>query len=159
MARIRGGHTDPSVSREAKLRASSPQDSSQPRPFRLLRVGCPLTLLSVDTRHRDHRLLHPLSHQYAAFHLREPGPQALERRLGMRSLIIRPLPILSILPTLLRKPSSRGLWSLRLPLRAIQIVEPSHFTLSFILTLRPCDSSRSFGIHLDYSKGTISSPL
>ncbi|KAL6334697.1 hypothetical protein AAG906_021254 [Vitis piasezkii] len=29
MARIRGGHTNPSVSREARPRASSPQDSSQ----------------------------------------------------------------------------------------------------------------------------------
>ncbi|KAL6310793.1 hypothetical protein AAG906_017304 [Vitis piasezkii] len=29
MTRIRGGHTDPSVSRETKPRASSPQDSSQ----------------------------------------------------------------------------------------------------------------------------------
>ncbi|KAL6315061.1 hypothetical protein AAG906_030909 [Vitis piasezkii] len=143
MVRIRGGHTDPSVSREAKLRASSPQDSSQPLK--------PLPFY--------HRLLHPLSHQYAAFHLREPGPQALERLLGMRSLIIRPFPILNILPTLLWKPSSRGLWSPRRPLRAIQIVEPNHFTPSFISTLRPCDSSRSFGIHLDCSRGTISSAL
>nr|CAN82977.1 hypothetical protein VITISV_026122 [Vitis vinifera] len=29
MTRIRGGHTDPSVSREARLRASAPQDSFQ----------------------------------------------------------------------------------------------------------------------------------
>ncbi|RVW18560.1 hypothetical protein CK203_101326 [Vitis vinifera] len=29
MEHIRGGHTDPSISREARLRASSPQDSSQ----------------------------------------------------------------------------------------------------------------------------------
>ncbi|KAL6326291.1 hypothetical protein AAG906_004788 [Vitis piasezkii] len=43
------------------------------RPFRLLRVGYPLTLLSADTRHGDHQLLRPLSHQYTVFHQREPG--------------------------------------------------------------------------------------
>ena len=79
MMRIRGGHTDPSVSREARPRASSPQDSSKapqvpPRSSRLLRVGCLLALLSADTRDGDHWLLHPLSHQYTTFHLREPRP-------------------------------------------------------------------------------------
>ena len=59
MMRIRGGHTDPSVSREARPRASSPQDSSKapqvpPRSSRLLRVGCLLALLSADTRDGDH---------------------------------------------------------------------------------------------------------
>ncbi|RVW66771.1 hypothetical protein CK203_065978 [Vitis vinifera] len=68
----------------------------------------------------------------------QPNPQAL--------------PILSVLTALPRKPSSRGLWSPRRPLRAIQIVEPSHFIQSYISILRPCDSSRSFGIHLDYSR-------
>ena len=131
----------------------------KPRPLRLLRAGYPLALFSTDTRHRDHQLLHPLSHQYAAFHQRESGPQALERRLNIHSLILRPHRILSILPALLWKPSSRGFWSLRRPLRAIQIVEPSHFIPSFISTLRLCDSSRSFGIHLDYSRGTISRAL
>ena len=129
------------------------------RLFRPLRVGCPLALLSTDTRHGDHRLLHPLSHQYAAFHPREPGPQALERRLGIHSLSLRPQPILSVLPTLPRKPSSRGLWLPSRPLRAIQIVEPGHFIPSFNSTLRPCNSSRSFEIHLDCSKCIISSAL
>nr|CAN73433.1 hypothetical protein VITISV_040846 [Vitis vinifera] len=106
-------------------------------------------------RHGDHQLLHPLSHQYVAFHLTESGPQALESHLGMHSLTLRPLPILSVLTALPRKPSSRGLWSPRRPLRAIQIVEPSHFIQSYISILRPCDSSRSFGIHLDYSRGYL----
>ena len=34
----------------------------RPRPFHLLRVECPLILLSVDIRRGDHRLLHPLNH-------------------------------------------------------------------------------------------------
>ena len=41
MARIRGGHTDPSVSREAKLRASSPQDSSQATTVSSFEGGVP----------------------------------------------------------------------------------------------------------------------
>ena len=117
------------------------------RTFCLLRVGYPLALLSADTRHGDHQLLCSLSHQYTAFHQREPGPQALERHLGIHSLNLRPQWILRILPALLRKPSSRGLWFSHRLLRAIQIVEPSHFILSFILTLKLCDSSRTFGIH------------
>ncbi|RVW18732.1 hypothetical protein CK203_098136 [Vitis vinifera] len=112
MAHIRGVHTYPLVSREARPRASSPQDSSEaPQAPTVLssKGGCHLTLLNVDTRHGDHRLLHPLTHQYTAFHLRESKPQALERRLGMHSLILMPQLILSVLPTLPQKPSSRGL--------------------------------------------------
>ena len=131
----------------------------RPRLFRLLREGCPLALLGANTRHGDHRLLHPLSHQYAAFHLREPGPQALESHPGMHSLILRPLPILSVLLALPLKPSSRGLWSPYRPLRAIQIVEPDRFILRITSILRPYDNSRSFRIHLDCSRGTISSAL
>ena len=129
------------------------------RPYRHLREERHLAILSEDTPHGDHQHLHSLSHQYAEPHPREPGPQALESHLGMHSLTLRPLPILSALTALPRKPSSRGLWSPRRPLRAIQIVEPSHFIQSYISILRPCDSSRSFGIHLDYSRGTISSAL
>ena len=70
------------------------------RPFCPLRVGFPLALLRTNTRHGDYRLLHPLSHQYAAFHPREPGPQALERCLGIQNLILKPQPIFSVLPTL-----------------------------------------------------------
>ncbi|RVW12785.1 hypothetical protein CK203_108809 [Vitis vinifera] len=58
-----------------------------------------------------------------------------------------------------RKPSSRGLWLPSRPLRAIQIVKLGHFNPSFIFTLRPYDSSQSFGIYLDYSRGTNSSAL
>lgn len=61
----------------------------RPRLFHLLRVGCPLTLLSANTQHRDHQLLHPQSHQYTEFRQREPGPQAPERHLGMCSLILK----------------------------------------------------------------------
>ncbi|RVW12576.1 hypothetical protein CK203_106348 [Vitis vinifera] len=61
----------------------------RPRPFHLLRVGCPLALLNADTRHRDSQLLRPQSHQYTAFHQRQLGPQAPKRHLGMRSLIPR----------------------------------------------------------------------
>ena len=129
------------------------------RPFWLLRVGYPLALLSADTRHGDHQLLHPLSHQYTAFHQREPGPQALERRLGSHSLILKPQRNLSILLALLWKPSSRGLWLPHRTLRALQIVEPGHFILSYISTLRLCGSSRTLGIHLDCSRGTILSAL
>ena len=102
---------------------------------------------------------HPLSHQYTTFHLREPGPQALERRLGMHSLTLRPQRILNVLLALHRKPSSRGLWSPCHPLKAIQIVEPDHFISSFISTLKPCNSSWSFGIHSNCSRGTILSAL
>ena len=48
MARIRGGHTDPSASREAKPRASSPWDSFQaPQALTVpsSEGGCPLALL------------------------------------------------------------------------------------------------------------------
>ena len=133
--------------------------SLRPRPFCLLSVGCSLALLSADTLHGDHQLLHPLSHQYIAFHLREPGPQALERCLSMHNLNLRSQLILNDLSALLRKSSSRGLWLPCYPLRAIQIVEPGHFIPSFISTLRSCYSSPSFGIHLDCSRGTISSAL
>ena len=80
-------------------------------------------------------------------------------RLDLRSLILEPLSILSVLPACHRKPSSNELWSPRRPLREIQIVEPDHSSPSYILTLRSCDSSTSFKIHLDCSKGTISSTL
>ena len=123
---IRGGHTDPSVSREPGQEPPFLRiylRPLKPWPFRLLRVRCPLALLTIDTRHGDHQLLHPLIHQYIAFHLRELGPQTLERCLGMHSLSLRPQWILSVLPALLWKPSSRGLWSPHRPLRAIQIVE------------------------------------
>ena len=46
------------------------------QPFHLLRMRCPLALLSTDTQHGDHRLLRPLCHQYTAFHQRELRPQA-----------------------------------------------------------------------------------
>ncbi|RVW90633.1 hypothetical protein CK203_038849 [Vitis vinifera] len=94
MARIKGGHTDPSLSREPRPRASSPQDSTfqapEARPFHLLRVECPLTLLSADTRRGDHRLLHPLSHPYVALQLRGSGLQALESHRDMHNLILGP---------------------------------------------------------------------
>ncbi|RVW18565.1 hypothetical protein CK203_101321 [Vitis vinifera] len=115
----------------------------------------PFNPLSAYTRRRDHRLLHPLSHQYVVLQLRGLGLQALESRLGIHSLILRPLPILNVLSVSHRKPLSRGLWSPRYPLRTIQIVEPDHSIPSYILTLRPCDSSRSLGIHLDYSRGIL----
>ncbi|RVW19936.1 hypothetical protein CK203_115147 [Vitis vinifera] len=38
------------------------------------------------------------------------------------------------------------------PIEAIQIIEPGHFIPSSISTLRPCSSSRSFGIHLNCFK-------
>ena len=136
----------------------------RPQPFHLLREECPLILLNIDTRRGDHRLhlgllLRALRPQYVALQLRGPGLQALESRLDLHSLIIGPLSILSVLLTCHRKPSSNDLWSPCRPLRAIQIVEPNHFIPSYILTSRSCDSSRSFGIHLDYSRGTISSTL
>ena len=131
----------------------------RPRPFHLLRVECPLTFLSADRRHGDHRILHPLRAQYVALQLRGTRLQALESRLDIHSLILGPLPILNVLPAYHRNPSSKGLWSLCRPLRAIQIVKPDHFISSYILTLRSCDNSWSFGIHLDYSRGTILSTL
>ena len=131
----------------------------RPRPFLLLRVECPLILLGADTKRRDHLLLHPLNHQYVALQLRGPGLQALESHLDIHSLIPKPLSILSILPTCHRNPSSNGLWSPYHPSTVIHIVESDHFILSYILTSRSCDNSRSFGIHLDCSRGTISSTL
>ncbi|RVW89151.1 hypothetical protein CK203_040295 [Vitis vinifera] len=47
MARIRGGHIDPSVSREARPSAFLLKIHLRHRPFHLLRVGYPLTLLSA----------------------------------------------------------------------------------------------------------------
>ena len=62
MARIRGGHTDSSLSRNPKPRASSPQDSTSQAPeastIPSSEGGCPLILLSIDTRRGYHRL-HP----------------------------------------------------------------------------------------------------
>ena len=113
----------------------------RPQPFHLQRVGCPLALLSANTRHGDHQLLHPQSHQYTAFHQREPRPQALERHLGMRSLILKAQWILNILPALLQKPSSRGLWLPHRPLRAIQTIELGHFILNSTSTMRLCDNN------------------
>ena len=110
----------------------------RPQPFQVLRVECPLIPFSAAIRCGDHLLLHPLNHQYVALQLRGPELQALESCLGIHSLILGPLPILSVLPASHRKPSSNGLWSPRHPLRAIQIVEPDHFIMSYILTSRSC---------------------
>ena len=139
-----------------RIRHFRPQ---RPHPFHLLRVECPLTLLNANTRREEHRLLHPLIHLYVTLQLRGSGLQALQSHLSICSLILKPQPILNILLASHRKPSSRGLWSPYLPLRAIQIVEPDHSIPSFILTLRPCHSSQSFKIHLDCPRGTISSTL
>ncbi|RVW66911.1 hypothetical protein CK203_064085 [Vitis vinifera] len=87
----------------------------RPRPFHLLRVECPLILLSADTRCGDHRL----------------HPRQLLRALRAHVLL-----------ACHRKPSSNDLWSPRRPLREIQIVEPNHSIPSYILTLR---SSRALG--------------
>ena len=76
-----------------------------------------------------------------------PGPQALERHLSMRNLILRAKHILIILLAWLQKPSSRGLWLPHYPLRAIQIVELGHFIISSTSTLRLCDNNQTFGIH------------
>ena len=136
----------------------------RPRPFRLLRVECLLILLSADTRRGDHRL-HPgrllrvLRARYVTLQLRGLGLQALESRLDLHSLILEPLPILRVFLACHRKPSSNSLWSPRHPLREIQIVELDHSIPSYILTLRSYDSNKSFGIHLDCSRGTISSTL
>ncbi|RVW12355.1 hypothetical protein CK203_104919 [Vitis vinifera] len=57
MARIRGGHTNPSVSSEQRPRASPPTDSSQapcPRPYCHPNEECPLARLNRDTPHGDH---------------------------------------------------------------------------------------------------------
>ncbi|KAL6336561.1 hypothetical protein AAG906_025115 [Vitis piasezkii] len=63
-------------------------------------------------------------------------PSNLPHRLDIHSLILGPLPILNVLPAYHRNPSSKGLWSLCRPLRAIQIVELDHFISSYISTLR-----------------------
>ena len=136
----------------------------RPRPFHLLTVECPLNFLNANTRRGDHRLhsgrlLHTLRAQHVALQLSGPGPQALESHLDIHNLILGPLSILSILPTCHWKSSSNGLWSPRRLLREMQIVEPDHSIPSYILTSRSCDSRRSFGIHLDCYRGTISSTL
>ena len=129
----------------------------RPWPCHLLRVECLLALLSAGIRHRDHQLLRPQSHQYVAFHQREPGPWALDRHLVKLQSILRPHEIFTGIQALLLKSSSRHLRLPRCPFRAIQIVELGHFTPSFTWTWRLCDSSQTFGIHLDCSRGTISS--
>ncbi|KAL6312937.1 hypothetical protein AAG906_041236 [Vitis piasezkii] len=67
--------------------------------------------------------------------------QALESPLDIHSLILGPLPILSVLPASHRKPLSRGLWSPRRPLRAIQIQPelpdsfgPLRYHLEYLMT-------------------------
>ena len=168
MARIREGHTDSSLSRNPRPRAFSPQDSTSQAPeaptIPSSEGGCPLIPLSVDTRHGDHRLhpgqlLRALRAQYVTLQLRGPGLQALESHLDIHSLILRPLPILNVLLACHQKRSSNNLRSPRRPLREIQIVEPDHSIPSYILTSRSCNSSWSFRIHLECSKGTISSTL
>ncbi|KAL6315875.1 hypothetical protein AAG906_012211 [Vitis piasezkii] len=75
---------------EPPLRGIRQLKPPRPRPFHLLRVECPLILLSADTR--------------------RPGLRALESRLDLHSLILGPLPILNVLSTCHRKPSSNDLW-------------------------------------------------
>ncbi|RVW58286.1 hypothetical protein CK203_112111 [Vitis vinifera] len=94
----------------------------------------------------------PQSHQYVAFHQREPGPWALDRHLVKLQSILRPHEIFTGIQALLLKSSSRHLRLPRCPFRAIQIVELGHFTPSFTWTWRLCDSSQTFGIHLDCSR-------
>ncbi|RVW21413.1 hypothetical protein CK203_110723 [Vitis vinifera] len=60
MAHIRGGHTDPLLSREPRPRASLHGiQHLRPQLFHILRVECPLALLSAYTQHGDHQLLYP----------------------------------------------------------------------------------------------------
>ncbi|RVW27361.1 Gag-Pol polyprotein [Vitis vinifera] len=84
---------------EPPLRGIRHLKPPRPRPFHLLRVECPLTLLSANTRHKDHRFLHPLRAQHAALQLRGSEPQDLRpgESLSMHSLILKPQPILSVL--------------------------------------------------------------
>ena len=158
MASIRGGHTNLSVSHEAMLSASAPQDSSQASQAPTVpssEGGVP----SSPPQRRYSTWRPPTSPPPEPSVCRIPPKRAKTSGLGEMSrhvqLDSQAQQILSVLPALLRKPSSRGLWSLRRPLRAIQIIELDHFILSFISTLRLYDNNRSFGIHLVYSKGTI----
>ncbi|RVW72726.1 hypothetical protein CK203_056760 [Vitis vinifera] len=98
----------------------------RPRLFHLLRAACPLAPLSADTRHgtTDFSTPEPLVCRIPPKRARTSGPVETSRH---AQLILKPQGILSVLPTLLQKPSSRGLWSPRHPLRAIQIVEACHF--------------------------------
>ena len=162
MARIRGGHTDPSVSCEARSSASAPQDSSQaPQSPTVLSSEGGVPSSPPQRRYSSRRpptslLPEPSVHHIPPKRARTSGPGETSRHSQLKPQAQR---ILRILPALLQKPSSRGLWFSHRPLRAIQIVEPSHFILSFISTLKLCDSSRTFRIHLDCSRGTISSAL
>ena len=169
MAQTRGGRTDSSLSHEPRPRASPPQDSTSQAPKALTipfsEGGVPYN--PPQRRYETRRpptthpgwLLRALKAHYVALQLRGPGLQALESCLDIHSRILDPLPILNVILACHRKPSSNDLWSPRHPLREIHIVEPDHSIPSYILTSRSCDSSRSFRIHLDGSRGTISSTL
>ena len=131
-----------------------PRDSTsqapEARPFHLLRVECPLIFLSVDKQHKAHRFLCILKAQYVTLKLREPELQPLESPLDLHSLILRPLPILNVLPACHRKPSSNG------PMVTAQPIEgdsdcrarPFHFELYFDLEVmqQQPELRNSFGL-------------
>ena len=161
IARIRGGHTDPLVSREARPSSSAPRDSSQ--AFQAPTVPSSEGDMPSSPPQRWYLTRRPpTSPPPESSVCRIPPKRAKTSSPGETSRHAHPdsqaLTDSQRPSGLLQKPSSRGLWPLRHLLRAIQI-EPSHFILSFISTLRLCDSSQSFGIHLDCSRGTISSTL
>ncbi|RVW27037.1 hypothetical protein CK203_112875 [Vitis vinifera] len=127
MVRTRGGHTDPSASREARLSASAPQDpsqASQALTYHLLRVRVPTSPSSAGLRETSSQA--PVDSQ---------APGDIQRPSGM-----------------LLKSSSRDLWLPRRPFWAIQMVELGHFTLSSTLTWRLCNNSWTFEIRLHCSK-------
>ena len=65
----------------------------RPRPYHLLRVRCPLALLSAYTWHEDRQLFHLQSHQYTTIHQIKPIPQALERHLVRLQPMSHPRPL------------------------------------------------------------------
>ena len=111
MACMRGDHTDPLVSREQRPRAFPSQDSSQAPEAQ-----------TVPSSEGGEPSIPPQRRYTTRRPTTSPPPKpsvcriqpkraktSSPRDLGMHNLILKPLSILSVLPTLLRKPSSRGL--------------------------------------------------
>nr|CAN79947.1 hypothetical protein VITISV_029084 [Vitis vinifera] len=114
MTRIRGGHTDSSLSCNPRPRASSPQDSTT-QALEASTIPSSEGGVPSNPSQRRYETRIPLTTP----ELRRLGLQALESRLDLHSLILGPLSILNVLLTCHWKPSSvrlqvvhqNGLWS------------------------------------------------
>ena len=163
MARIRGGHTDPSLSREPRPRASPPRDSTSQAPEAPTIPGSeggvpsnPLQCCYKMRRPPTSPPPKPSIRRTPAKRARTSGPRELSRHsqpnprtpadsqcpsgISPKAIIKWPM---------VTAPPIEGNSNCR--------ARPFHYELYFELEIM--HSSRSFDIHLNCSRGTISSTL